>query len=125
MVDDCAGRKRQSVGAFIFRKLILKKTAYIWGFIIIAPEKRGKGFGKQMLSQGSEIRFEIFGAKTVTLGVFANNESALGCYKAAGFVPVDTEKDCFEFNGEKWGLYNMKCEKIFENKEEVKNMKTA
>jgi RimJ/RimL family protein N-acetyltransferase len=81
------------------------------GFIIISPDMRGKGIGKQMLSQALKYAFEIFGVQTVTLGVFANNESALGCYKAAGFVPVDTEKECFEFGGEKWDCINMKAER--------------
>ena len=63
-----------------------------------------------MLLQALKYAFEIFGAKTVTLGVFANNKSALECYKAAGFIETDVEKECFEFCGEKWDCINMKAE---------------
>lgn len=98
-------------GHFIFRKADCANNSIHMGFIIISPQMRGKGYGKQMLSQALKYAFEIFGADTVTLGVFANNESALGCYKAAGFIPTDTEKECFEFDGEKWDCINMKANK--------------
>ena len=98
-------------GHFIFRKADCENNSIHMGFIIISPDMRGKGLGKQMLSQALRYAFEIFGAKTVTLGVFANNPSALGCYKAAGFAETDTEKECFEFGGEKWDCINMKAER--------------
>ena len=98
-------------GHFIFRKADCANNSIHMGFIIISPDMRGKGFGKQMLSQALRYAFDIFGAQTVTLGVFANNPSALGCYKAAGFAETDTEKECFEFAGEKWDCINMKAER--------------
>ena len=98
-------------GHFIFRKADCTNNSIHMGFIIISPDMRGKGLGKQMLSQALRYAFEIFGAKTVTLGVFANNPSALGCYKAAGFTATDTEKESFEFCGEKWDCINMKAER--------------
>lgn len=98
-------------GHFIFRKADCANNSIHMGFIIISPDMRGKGLGKQMLSQALRYAFDIFGAQTVTLGVFANNESALGCYKAAGFAETDTEKECFEFGGEKWDCINMKAER--------------
>ena len=98
-------------GHFIFRKADCENNSIHMGFIIISPDMRGKGLGKQMLSQALRYAFDIFGAQTVTLGVFANNASALGCYKAAGFAETDTEKECFEFGGEKWDCINMKAER--------------
>ena len=97
-------------GHFIFRKADCENNSIHLGFIIIPPELRGKGFGKKMLLQALKYAFEIFGVKTVTLGVFANNKSALECYKAAGFIETDVEKECFEFCGEKWDCINMKAE---------------
>lgn len=98
-------------GHFIFRKADCANNSIHMGFIIISPDMRGKGLGKQMLSQALRYAFDIFGAQTVTLGVFANNASALGCYKAAGFTETDTEKECLEFGGEKWDCINMKAER--------------
>ena len=96
-------------GHFIFRKADCENNSIHMGFIIISPDMRGKGFGKEMIRQALSYAFDIFGAEIVTLGVFANNESALGCYKAAGFTETDTDKACFEFGGEKWDQINMKA----------------
>ncbi len=98
-------------GHFIFRKADFENKSIHMGFIIISPEMRGKGFGKQMLSQALRYAYEILGMQSVTLGVFANNDSAHYCYKAAGFEETDTEKECFEFDGEKWDCINMKATK--------------
>lgn len=56
-----------------------------FGFVIVAPDKRGKGYGKVMLRLGLKFAFEIYGAKKASLGVFENNPSAYYCYKAVGF----------------------------------------
>ena len=101
-------------GHFIFRKADFENNSIHMGFIIISPEMRGRGFGKQMLSQALKYAYDILGMESVTLGIFANNESALGCYETAGFVPTDAEKECFEFNGEKWDCINMKATKTTE-----------
>ena len=55
-----------------------------FGFVIVDPEKRGKGYGKEMLHLGLKYVFEIYQAKKATLGVFENNIPAYQCYKAVG-----------------------------------------
>ena len=76
-----------------------------FGFVIIDPEIRGKGYGKQMMKLGLTFAFELYGAKKVRLGVFENNEAAYYCYKSAGFKEtgeeemyaiMDTEWKCME-----------------------------
>lgn len=47
------------------------------GFVIVDDTKRGKGYGKEMLSLAVKYAFEIFKAEKLTIGVFANNPSAL------------------------------------------------
>lgn len=59
-----------------------------FGFIIVDPEIRGKGYGKAMIQQGLKFAFQIYGAKKTSLGVFENNLSAYYCYKAVGFLDV-------------------------------------
>ncbi len=56
-----------------------------FGFVILNPSLRGKGFGKEMLHLGIEYVRQNFNAVRIDLGVFANNDSARHCYEAAGF----------------------------------------
>lgn len=83
-----------------------------FGFVIVNPHKRGKGYGKAMLRLGIKFVFEIYGAQKASLGVFENNLPAYYCYKAVGFS--DTVLDMTETYcvlGEEW-----KCkELIMEN----------
>ncbi len=84
-----------------------------FGFVIVNPHKRGKGYGKAMLRLGLKFVFEIYGAQKASLGVFENNLSAYYCYKSVGFndtVLDTTETYCVL--GEEW-----KCkELIMENR---------
>ena len=79
-----------------------------FGFVIIDSDKRGKGYGKEMIRLGLKFAFEIYGAKRASLGVFENNLSAYYCYKAVGFedvVPDTAEAYCIL--GEEW-----KCKEL-------------
>lgn len=58
------------------------------GFVIIEPKLRGRGIGKKMLQLAVEYAKNNLNAKKITLGVFANNESAKYCYEAVGFKPT-------------------------------------
>lgn len=73
------------VGHLIMRFLDEEKTILQFGFIIVDDTKRGKGYGKGMLSLALKYAFEILKVEKVTLGVFQNNESAYHCYISVGF----------------------------------------
>lgn len=91
------------VGFFILRQPGEDINELRVGFVIVDPEIRGKGYGKRMLQLGLKYAKEIYGATKAGLGVFANNEAAYYCYKAAGFEDIDLpEKVYFEVCGEKW-----------------------
>ena len=57
-----------------------------FGFVIIDPTLRGKGYGKELLRLGIEYVKDNLNATRIDLGVFENNESARRCYEAAGFT---------------------------------------
>ena len=57
-----------------------------FGFVIVNPAIRGKGYGKEMLRLGIAYVKEHLSATRIDLGVFENNESARHCYEAAGFT---------------------------------------
>ncbi|MBQ5674764.1 MAG: GNAT family N-acetyltransferase [Lachnospiraceae bacterium] len=97
-VDD-----EEIVGFFTFRHPGESMEELRFGFIIVDPAKRGRGYGKKMLQLGLEYAFETGGAKKVSLGVFENNLPAYYCYKSAGFQDVildETEK--YFVLGEEW-----------------------
>ena len=74
-----------------------------FGFVIVDPEKRGRGYGKEMLCLGLKYAFEIYRAKKASLGVFENNLPAYYCYKAAGFGDVTKEpQEAYRVLGEDW-----------------------
>ena len=84
-----------------------------FGFVIIDPDKHGKGYGKEMLRLGLKFAFEIYGAERASLGVFENNLPAYYCYKAVGFedvVPDTTETYCIL--GEEWKCKELRMENI-------------
>lgn len=77
--------KNIPVGHMIMRFLDEDKKKLRFGFIIVDNKIRGKGYGKQMLQLAIWYAFEMLQVEEITLGVFANNPSAIHCYKAAGF----------------------------------------
>jgi len=60
-------------------------TSVRFGFVIVDPAQRGKGYGKEMLRLGISYAAETLHASRVDLGVFANNPNAQRCYEALGF----------------------------------------
>ncbi len=101
------------VGFFTLRNPNESLDELRFGFVIVNPEKRGKGCGKAMMQLGLKFAFEIYGAKRATLGVFENNHAAYYCYKAVGFqdAVVDTVESYFVF-GEEWKCKEMIAENI-------------
>ena len=84
-----------------------------FGFVIVDPAKRGKGYGKTMLRLGLKFAFEIYGAKKASLGVFENNLSAYYCYKAVGFQDVVLdEMETYRILGEEWKCKELMMENI-------------
>ena len=95
-----------AVGHLILRYTDAEKKVIRFGFVIVDDSKRGRGYGKQMLTLAIRYAFEIFGAEKITLGVFDNNESAYYCYKAAGFKETGEELFC-ELFGKQWRIVEM------------------
>lgn len=98
----------ETAGFFTMRRPAEAFDVLRFGFVVVAPEKRGNGFGKRMLLLGLKYAKEIYGAKKVSLGVFENNEPAYRCYKSVGFTDVvlkETEK--YRILGEEWNCVEL------------------
>lgn len=74
------------IAGFFHIRIPGESNKYVrFGFVIVDPKKRGRGYGKEMLQLGLKYAFEIYGADTAGLGVFSNNPPAIQCYKSIGF----------------------------------------
>ncbi len=81
------------IGHFIIRYPREDDSSSVrFGFVIVNPEFRGKGYGKEMLRLGVEYVKENLNVSRIELGVFENNESARHCYEAEGFKAYSTRK---------------------------------
>lgn len=96
------------VGHFIMRFVDEEKTILRFGFIIVDDTKRGKGYGKEMLTLALKYAFDLLKVRKVTLGVFENNEAAYYCYKSVGFKDVElSKKEHYRVLGEEWNCLEL------------------
>lgn len=107
-----AFEEEKTIGFFTFRNPGSRIDELRIGFIILDPEQRGCGKGKEMLKLALKYAFEIYGANRVSLGVFENNEPAYNCYKAAGFGDVILdEPETYQVLDEEWKCKEMAIER--------------
>ena len=64
------------------------------GYVIIDPNKRNKGYGKQMIELSLKFAFEEYGASEVSLDVFDVNTQAYNCYRSVGFKETGKKELC-------------------------------
>ena len=100
------------VGHLIMRFTDQEKKVLRFGFVIVDPDKRGKGYGKEMLELAIKYAFEILKTEKITLAAFDNNPEAIRCYKSVGFIEVipDEERPFCPF-GEDWKRVEMEIER--------------
>ena len=88
------------IGHILLRYPTADKSVIRFGFVIVDDSKRGKGYGKQLLRLAIDYALRQLGAKSITLGVFCDNYSAVECYKSLGFRITGT--DSYVIDGEEW-----------------------
>ena len=104
------------VGFFTLRNPNKSLDELRFGFVIVNPNCRRKGYGRKMIEMGIKFAFEIYGAKRVSLGVFDNNIPAYNCYKAVGFNDVVTPTiEKYNVLGEEWVCKELVLENLSSN----------
>lgn len=93
-------------GFFTLRQQGDRADELSFGYVILSPETRGKGYGKQMLRLGLKFAFELYGASKVLLEVFENNPKAYYCYRSVGFIE-NNHITSYDLCGEKWKSIEM------------------
>ena len=74
------------VGHFIIRYPDPNNDSSVrFGFVIVDPDIRGKGCGREMLRLGISYVKDNLTATRIDLGVFENNPKAKRCYESLGF----------------------------------------
>ena len=90
-------------GHMILRFTDEQKTHLRFGFVIVNPLLRGKGYGKEMLRLAICFGKHVLKADNISLGVFENNPAAFHCYQAVGFREIALpEKESYCVFGEEW-----------------------
>ena len=77
-----------------------------FGYVIIDDSRRGQGLGKEMIKLALQYSFDIMKAKKVTIGVFAENKAALGCYLSVGFKDTGVAEK-FNYHDEEWNCMEL------------------
>ena len=97
------------VGFFILRRPGEDPEELRFGFVIVDPAIRGKGYGKKMLTLGIRYAFDLYRARKVGLGVFSNNPGAYHCYRAVGFTE-NGSVEAYKIGEETWECIEMELE---------------
>lgn len=78
------------------------------GFVIVDDRKRGRGYGKELLSLAISFAFDFIKVEKISLGVFKNNKPAIACYQSCGFQIVELqEAESYYCMGEEWKCLEM------------------
>lgn len=101
---DASGRP---VGHLMMRNANFLEDSIHFGFIIVDPQQRGRGYGKALVQLAMLYVTTILKMSKVTLSVFDNNPNAHQCYLKIGFKDVDFRDAAFLYREERWGLFDM------------------
>ena len=96
----------EPVGYFIARNPNGMMNELRFGYGIVKPDRRNRGVGKAMLTEGLRYAFETYGADRVTLGVYEKNENAINCYRTVGFVETGV-REKYTVNGQQYVAFEM------------------
>ena len=91
------------VGHLMMRFLDEERRRLRFGFVIVDPRIRGKGYGKAMITGALAFAFATVGVESVSIVVFENNPAARKCYEACGFREIGRPgQESYAHMGEGW-----------------------
>lgn len=103
-------RTGQEVGHVSLRLDVERVEARL-GRVLVAPEARGRGVGAGMLGEVLSLAFGALGFRSVELGVFSHNTSALRLYERMGFQVAEVLPDVERVDGHPWSATQMRLTK--------------
>lgn len=87
-------------GHLIMRFCDRNQSLIRFGFIIVDDKKRGKGYGREMLTQAIGLAFRKYRAEKIEIGVFEDNTAARRLYASLGFSQVPDKEETYVIDGE-------------------------
>jgi RimJ/RimL family protein N-acetyltransferase len=94
------------IGNIKLEPIDFEKSEATLGILIGNKSHHGKGYCTEAVKVLCRYAFKELKLQTITLGVLLENNSAVNCYKKAGFIAVHPTND----NGIIMALYNKKRE---------------
>lgn len=94
------------MGFFCYSINVDDNTGFL-KFVIVDHNKRGTGYGKEMLKLALRYAYEITGVQSVQLNVFEENIAAKRCYEKVGFIEESIAKNVFPYKNELWSRCHM------------------
>lgn len=94
------------VGFFCY-SVDIESNAGFLRFVLIDSDKRGRGYGREMLRLALRYAFLLTGVELVQLNVFDENTAAKHCYESVGLTQRSISKDAFSYQDELWSRCNM------------------
>ena len=114
--------KGTQVGHFIIRYPKEDDDSTVrFGFVIVDPEIRGKGYGSKMLRLGIQYVKDHLDVNRIDLGVFEDNAAAKRCYEAVGFKEYGLRKCVMPIGT--WNCIDMEI--ILDKKEKADGLKSG
>jgi RimJ/RimL family protein N-acetyltransferase len=103
---DEEGRLLGIAGFFREKRLKARHKGVIYG-MYVAPEARGRGAGRALLSAVIERCKSLAGLEQINLDVVTVNEAARNLYLSQGFRIYALEKNALKHNGKSYDLEHM------------------
>lgn len=98
------------IGHITIRRLDKMASEWRLGFILVDENKRGRGYGKEMLNLAIRYAFDELNAAAITIGVFEENIAARALYEKLGFIPTGEVRH-YHFFGKEMPYPILKMEK--------------
>lgn len=94
-------------GYFEIKNINARHKAGTGAHIILSPEYRAQGKGKDFIDLISKVGFSSLGLYRISLSVHTVNEAAIAVYKKAGYSVEGLLREVLLFEGKRYSLYQM------------------
>lgn len=106
--DEQSEDGKNDISGYFTASTLQDESSILLGSIIVDPQKRGKGYGKQMLLLATNLLFKSENINRIVIKVFLQNKPAIKCYTSCSFnVVANSAADEFYHISEKWELIEM------------------
>ena len=107
-VEEASG---ETLGHIQFLNIHREAGTATIGRVLVRKERRGHGFGEEMMRLAIEEAFQELGLSTLELWVYSFNRPAIQCYMKLGFRIAARAIHVFPDSGKRWGRLLMKLDR--------------